>query len=88
MSLPKYIAYTDGSYQNEIKAGGYASIIIDSDNNVIKKIYQGYHNTTNNRMEMMAVIETLKYFKDPVDIKIVSDSQYVVKTIINGYAEK
>ena len=37
--------------------------------------------TTNNRMEMRAVIETLKYFKEPTELHIVSDSQYVINGI-------
>jgi ribonuclease HI len=45
-------------------------------------------NTTNNRMEMKAVIETLKYFKDCSELLIISDSQYVVQNIISGSAEK
>ena len=49
--MKKYKAYTDGSYQDSIKAGGYASIICDESNTVIKELYQGFKNTTNNRME-------------------------------------
>lgn len=45
------------------------------------KIYQGYLNTTNNRMELLAVIEALKYFPKPTELTIVSDSQYVVNSI-------
>lgn len=39
--MKKYKAYTDGSYQESIKAGGYASIIFDENNNRIKELYQG-----------------------------------------------
>lgn len=82
--MPEYIAYCDGSYQESIKAGGWASIIIQDDC-VIKKLYQGYKNTTNNRMELMGVIETLKYFKTPIKITIYSDSQYVVNSVNAGW---
>lgn len=84
----KYIAYTDGSYQASLNAGGYGAIILDENQNVIKEIYQGFKNTTNNRMEIMGVLEVLKYFKDPVSIKIISDSKYVIDTINNGYLFK
>lgn len=86
--MKKYKCYTDGSYQSSIKCGGYASIICDENDNVLKELYQGMHNTTNNRMETRAVLATLKYFKDPTDITIISDSMYVVNTIKEGWAKK
>ena len=39
-------------------------------------------------MELKAVIETLKYFNEPTDITIISDSQYVISNIVNGTAKK
>lgn len=38
-------------------------------------------------MELMAILETLKYFKESTELKIYSDSQYVVGSILNGSAE-
>lgn len=58
--MPKYICYTDGSYKSSINKGGYASIICNENNEVIKELYSGFENTTNNRMEALAVLETLK----------------------------
>lgn len=84
----KYKAYTDGSYQESVGAGGCASVILDESNKVIKLICNGYKNTTNNRMEIRGVIQVLKYFEEPVDIEIVSDSQYVISSITGGYAKK
>ena len=86
--MKKYKAYTDGSFQSSINAGGYASIICDESGNVVKELYQGFKNTTNNRMEVWAVLATLQYFKDPTDITIVSDSMYVVNTIKEGWIKK
>lgn len=54
---------------------------------MIVKLYQGMTNTTNNRMELRAVLETLKYFEEPVELTIISDSQYVIGGI-NGSAKK
>ena len=82
--MKTYKAYTDGSYQSSRNSGGYASIIYDQFGNLVTELYQGFKNTTNNRMEIMAVLETLKYFKQPVNITIVSDSLYVVNTIKQG----
>ena len=86
--MKKYKAYTDGSYQESIKAGGYASIIFNEKGDKIKELYQGFKHTSNNRMEALGVLETLKYFKEPVDITIVSDSMYVVNTIKEGWVRK
>ena len=83
-----YIAYTDGSYQSSINAGGWASIILDSNENIVAKLYQGFTNTTNNRMELMGVLETLKYFKTPINLKIVSDSMYIIGSVTSGSAKK
>lgn len=82
-----YIAYCDGSFQSSINCGGWSSVII-KDGKIVKKLYQGYSGTTNNRMEIMGVLETLKYFKTPINIKIYSDSQYVINSIINGHVYK
>ena len=86
--MKKYKAYTDGSFQSSINAGGYASIIYDESGNIVKELYQGFKNTTNNRMEVWAVLATLQYFKEPTDITIVSDSMYVVNTIKEGWIKK
>lgn len=86
--MNKYRCYTDGSYQSSISAGGYASIICDEQDNIIKELYCGFKHTTNNRMEARAVLETLKYFKEPSDITIISDSMYVVNTIKEGWVKK
>ena len=84
----RYTAYTDGSFQSSINAGGYAVVILDESDTIVAKLYQGFKGTTNNRMEIRGVLEALKYFNKPTDITIVSDSQYVVNTIQKGYAQK
>ena len=54
-----------------------------------KEISAGYRRTTNNRMELMAVIAGLEALKkDGLHITIYSDSQYVVKAVEEGLAEK
>jgi len=89
--MSKYTCYTDGSCIKNTKGygnGGWASVIVDEDNQVLEELYSGNLYTTNNRMELKAVLETLKYFKNPTEIKIVSDSMYVVNSICNHWAEK
>lgn len=75
-----YTVYTDGAYSSSNNAGGYSAIIIH-EGNIIKKLYQGYKNTTNNRCELRGVLAALKYFNTPETIEIYSDSQYVVNSI-------
>lgn len=73
----KIYVYTDGACSGNPGPGGYAALIIrgNKEHEVV-----GYQpNTTNNRMEMMAVIEGLKEIKDGSEIKLVSDSNYVLK---------
>lgn len=74
-----YIVYTDGACDDQ-HTGGYGCIIMQEDK-IIKRFYQGFTNTTNNRMEILGVLVALKAIETPSDIIIYSDSQYVVQTI-------
>ena len=77
--MKKVSIYTDGSSLGNPGAGGYAGIIKYKD---IEKVYfGGVKLTTNNRMELIAVIEGVKLLKESSDIQLFSDSQYVVKSI-------
>ena len=82
-----WIVYTDGSCIDNGKRGGYSAVIC-LDGRCVDKIYQGYLNTTNNRMELKGVLEALKYFPKPTKLTIVSDSQYVVNSINEGHCFK
>lgn len=86
--MNKYICYTDGAYKESINSGGWASIICDENEKVLKILYSGLKNTSNNRMELLAVLETLKFFKEPSHLIIISDSMYVVNSISNNWARK
>jgi ribonuclease HI len=81
--LDEIVIYTDGACANNQErenTGGYGAVLIYKDK--IKEIYGGYKNTTNNRMELMAVIEALKQLKrKDIPIKVYSDSSYVVNGI-------
>jgi len=69
--------FTDGACSGNPGPGGYGAIL--KYGNTIREI-SGYEiNTTNNRMEMMAAIEALRQLKRPCKVKIVTDSQYLVK---------
>lgn len=79
--------YVDGSYKPSTNCGGYAVVITHNDL-VIKVLHEGFKNTTNNRMEIMAVLEALKYFKTPLEFDIYSDSAYVVNSINEGHLSR
>ncbi len=74
--------YTDGACSGNPGAGGWAAIL--SYNGVEKEISGGEKDTTNNRMELKAIIEGLKCLKERCKVKLYSDSQYAVSPFIDG----
>jgi ribonuclease HI len=76
--------YTDGSSRGNPGPGGYGTILMAGQHR--KELSGGYRLTTNNRMELMAVIKALEALKKPgMQLTIYSDSQYVVKAINEGW---
>lgn len=74
--MKKVDLYTDGACSGNPGAGGYCAILIY---NGVEKIISGAEDqTTNNRMELLAVIQGLKALKESCDVDVYSDSQYVV----------
>ena len=81
--MKKVILYTDGACSGNPGPGGYAAILIY--NNIEKEIVGGQKDTTNNKMEMMAVIKGLEMLKEPCEVEVYSDSAYVVNSIEKGW---
>lgn len=79
--------YTDGAYSSSRNQGGLGIVFI-KDDKVIAKFSKTYKNTTNNRMELMAVIIALQSIKDENEITIYSDSMYVIGTATQGWKRK
>lgn len=78
------IIYTDGAARGNPGPGGYGVVL--QWGTVIKELAQGYRHTTNNRMELMAVIAGLEMLtRDNLDVVIYSDSAYVVNAIEKGW---
>ena len=78
------VIYTDGSARGNPGPGGYG--IVMQWGTTIKEFSQGFRKTTNNRMELMAVVVALqKLTRDDVDVVIYSDSSYVVNSVEKGW---
>lgn len=77
------ILYTDGACSGNPGPGGYAAILIYK--GIEKEISGGEPNTTNNKMEIMAVVKGLEMLKEPCNVTIYSDSAYVVNSIEMGW---
>lgn len=76
------IAYTDGSSLGNPGPGGYGTVLLETEKMLKKEFSQGYRLTTNNRMELMAVIVTLEKLKKPkTEITIYTDSKYVCDAV-------
>lgn len=71
--------YTDGSCLNNPGFGGWAYVL--SYKNHIKEYSGACENTTNNRMELMAIIKALEALKEPCEIKLYTDSNLMVQSI-------
>lgn len=74
--MEEVIIYTDGACSGNPGPGGWGSILMYGENK--KEISGGKQDTTNNVMELTAVIEGLKLLKFPCKVKLYSDSAYVV----------
>ncbi|MCC9042007.1 ribonuclease HI [Myroides sp. M-43] len=82
MNLPQVILYTDGSSRGNPGPGGYGLILEWAGHKVYKEVSQGYRKTTNNRMELLAVIVGLEMLKNEgTSVLVVSDSKYVVDAV-------
>lgn len=83
------VIYTDGSSKNNPGDGGWAFLMTVPGDNMILS-YGATENTTNNRMEMTAVVNALSKAKsmDLKNVTIVTDSKYIESTVNNGWLDK
>lgn len=77
--------YTDGSCLGNPGVGGWGAILVC--NGVEKTLSGGEAQTTNNRMELTAVIEALKALKKPCKVTLTTDSKYVCDGLSKGWAK-
>jgi len=75
--------YTDGACSGNPGPGGYAAVLMYGEK--MKEISGFENDTTNNKMELTAVIKGLESIKEPCDVEIYSDSAYVVDSVEKGW---
>lgn len=86
--MADYVAYTDGSCDCPgTRCGGSAYIILQDDN-IIKEAHKGFLNTTNNRMEMLAIISAVYSVPEGSSITVFSDSQYAINIFSGKWKAK
>lgn len=79
--MKKVHIHTDGSCLGNPGRGGWAAVLQSADGSACKELKGGYAHTTNNRMEILAVIEGLLALKEPCEADVYSDSQYVCNAV-------
>lgn len=83
--MEKVTIYTDGACSGNPGPGGWGAILMCQGKD--KEISGGKKDTTNNIMELTAVVEALKQLKYPCEVELYSDSAYVVNAFKQGWIE-
>ena len=83
--MKKVLIFTDGACSGNPGPGGWGAVLRYGSTE--KELSGGEAQTTNNRMELTACIEALKALKEPCDVTLTTDSQYVANGITKGWAE-
>lgn len=78
--------YTDGACLGNPGPGGFGVVLLFGEHR--KELSGGYRKTTNNRMELTAVIQGLEALKEKCKVELYCDSKYVVDALSNGWATK
>jgi ribonuclease HI len=84
MSKTQVVIYTDGACEPNPGPGGIGAVIFEKGER--RELSQGYRLTTNNRMEILAVVTGLEDLEDPSEVRVFSDSKYVVDAMTKGWA--
>ncbi len=86
LNQKQVLIYTDGACMPNPGPGGYGIVWIYG--SVRKEASGGFRLTTNNRMELLAAILGLEALKEPCQVRLHSDSQYLVRAINEGWAKR
>ncbi len=84
--MKKVIIYTDGSCQGNPGPGGWAAILRYKKKERV--LSGGSPDTTNNRMELNAALQALQALKEPCDVKLHTDSQYLKRAFTDGWVKR
>ncbi|BAV94520.1 ribonuclease HI [Ichthyobacterium seriolicida] len=84
--MSKVNVYTDGAAKGNPGVGGFGIIMELEGSNHSKELYEGYSMTTNNRMELLAVIVALEELKkEGTEVVVYTDSKYVVDSVVKKW---
>ena len=83
--MKKVYIYTDGACKGNPGPGGWGAILVYR--GIEREMSGGEANTTNNRMELTAVIRALGALREPCEVELCSDSKYVLDALTRGWAE-
>lgn len=86
VQMKKVDIYTDGACSYNPGPGGWAAILLYAD--MRKELSGGEKNTTNNRMELTAVIKALEALKEICTVNLFTDSAYIVNAFVQGWLDK
>ncbi|HQE93495.1 MAG TPA: ribonuclease HI [Anaerolineae bacterium] len=87
MATPKHVTiYTDGSAIGNPGPGGYGIVLHYGEHT--RELAGGFRWTTNNRMEILAAIEALRALKEPCQVTLYTDSQYLCQAITQGWVKR
>lgn len=84
--MKQVVLYTDGGCINNPGPGGYGVVLLYNSHR--RELSGGFRKTTNNRMELYAAIAGLQTLKEPCNVTLYSDSQYLVNAIEKGWARR
>jgi ribonuclease HI len=84
--LKQVTLYTDGACDPNPGPGGFGVVLIHGEHR--KELSGGFRRTTNNRMELMAAIKGLEALKEPCQVTLHSDSEYLVRAMTEGWAQR
>lgn len=82
--MKKLNIYTDGACSGNPGKGGWGAVLVY--NGIEKEISGAEMHTTNNRMELTAVIKALQLLKEPCEVELITDSKYVCDAVNKGWA--
>jgi len=83
--LKKITIYSDGACSGNPGPGGWGAILVCENPHAEKELSGAEPDTTNNRMEISAVLESLRRLKEPCEVTVVTDSRYVVDAFAKGW---